>query len=153
MVSVSWEFVSLGGKRGRERDPDQLQGVLPPPPHAPDPLSPPVSATLVAQKPSGSRSWPLPVPCRLSYQLCGQLPSVRQEGAGQEDGAVQLSARVRGGPRRGGRRPRGSSSIGPQAQGGQDQAANTWGGGEVRGEGSGSAPTGGLREEGLECGS
>lgn len=88
-------------------------------------------------------------------QLCGQLPSVRQEGAGQEDSAVQLSSRVRGGPRRGGRRPRGSSSIGPQAQGGQDQAANTWGGGKVGGEGlgSGSAPTGGLREEGLGCGS
>ena len=53
----------------------------------------------------------------------------------------------------GGRRPRGSSSIGPQAQGGQDQAANTWEGGAVGGEGSGSAPTGGLREEGLGCGS
>lgn len=26
VVSVSWEFVSLGGKRGRERDPTQLRG-------------------------------------------------------------------------------------------------------------------------------
>ena len=36
-ICLSW------GERGHERDPTQLRGVLPPPPQAPDPLSPTLS--------------------------------------------------------------------------------------------------------------
>lgn len=144
MVSVGWKFVSLRGQRSLEGDPAQLQGSLHPPDRPQTPPSPSDSATVVAQKPSPLLV-PIPAgPSSLSYQLCSQLPGVRQEGAGQEDGAVQLSPRVWGGPWGARRWPWGSSSIWPQAQSDQDQAANTWG----REEAESSDRTGGSEAGG-----
>lgn len=87
---------------------------------------------------------PPPILSSLSYQLRGQLPSVREEGARQEHSAVQLSPRVWGSPRGARRWPWGSSSLWPQAQRDQDQAANTCG----REAAEGSGGTFGRRDEG-----
>lgn len=116
VVPVHWELVSLE-KKSCEGDPnpspDWHQGAL-------SGFCPPAEAvkTPVDSGPSA---------LSLSYQLCGQLPRVHQEGAGQEDCAVQLRPGVWGCSRGTRRRSAGSSSLWPEAQHHQDQVANTWG--------------------------
>lgn len=147
VVPISWEFVSLEEEAMREALPSSKGPSVPITGPRLVPLL--VSATVVAQEPSPPSVLAPAHPHSRSYQLCSQLPSVGQEGTGQEHGAVQLSPRVWGGSRRARWRPWGSSSIWPQAQCGQDQAANTWDRSRQRTQ----AGATGLREEGCALGS
>lgn len=119
-----------------------------PPPRASNAPSP-VRAALEARPGGPPTAHPVPslapaVRSLVSYQLRGQLPGVGQQGARQQDGAVQLRPGVRGGPRGAGGRPWRGGSVRPQAQRGQDQVANTCG---REGAGGGSGPRGGRTEE------
>lgn len=152
MVSVSWEFVSLGRKRDRERDSDQLQGVLPPPPHAPDPLSPD-SATLVAQKPSGLGPGPCPSPagcptsCAASCRVSARRERVRRT-------ALSSSARGSGEARGGAGGGPGAAALSGHRLRAARTRQQTPGEVERSGERAAAQPRpGGLREEGLGCGS